>query len=197
MIKTLLATFCTAAALASPTQAATVVDTGTPTGAGLPLVFDASDWVAARIDVARQTTIDSIAGHLLGGSAGESFDISLYTGFAAPDQPLYTATAAYGSSEWSGASNLAWSVGPGSYWIEFELQPGQTLGSGSLTGALFDVGVAHPVTTATTSDWGFTYDASAQSIGLQVTSVPEPAQQAMLLAGLMLLTTLGLARRRG
>ena len=197
MTKTLLAAFCAAATLASPVQAATVVDTATPMGAGLPLVFDASDWVAARIDVAQQTTLGTIAGHILGGSAGESFDISLYTGTASPAQQLYTTTAAYGSSEWAGASNLAWTVGPGSYWVEFELQAGQTLGSGSVTGALFDVGVAHPVTTAATSDWGFTYDASAQSIGLQVTSVPEPAQQAMLLAGLMLLTTLGLARRRG
>ena len=64
-----------------------------------------------------------------------------------------------------------------------------------VTGALFDVGVAHPVTTATTSDWGFTYDPSAQSIGLKVSTVPWPASAALMLAGLGLLSAFGVARR--
>ena len=198
MTKTLLATFCAALALALPAHAATAVDTGTPNGtAGLPLTFDASDWVAAKITFAKATTIDRVDGHILGGAAGETFDLSLYTDAGRPDEQRFTTTAVYGSSGWNGASGLGWNVAAGTYWVEFEIQPGETLGWSSDTGALFDVGVAHPVTTATTSDWGFTYDASPLSIGLQVSTVPWPSSATLMLAGLVLLSTLGLARRRG
>ncbi len=200
MNKLLLSSFAAAAALASApsAQAALVVDTGTPNGSPVgSLVFDGSDWVAARVDFANAATIAAIAGHVLGGSAGETFDISLYDGGSAPGAQLFTTTATYGADGWNGASGLAWTVAPGSYWIEFEVNGNDTLGSTpTATGALFDTGVAHPVQTASTPDWGFTYDASAQSIGLQVSVVPEPAGAPQVLAGMLLLSTLSLARRR-
>jgi hypothetical protein len=196
MTKTVLLTALLA--LAPLAQAHTVVDTGTPNGAAVgSLVFDSSDWVAAQVNFADAATIDAIAGHILGGTAGETFDISLYDGGATPGSQLFTTTATYGIDGWNGASGLAWTVAPGSYWIEFEVNWNDTLGTTSTaTGALFDTGVAHPVQTATTPDWGFTYDASAQSIGLQVSVVPEPAGALPLLAGMLLLSTLSLARRR-
>ena len=199
MIKQLLAALSIATLYALPAHAAaTAVDTGTPNGtAGLPLVVDGSDWVAAQVSFANATTIDAIAGHILGGAAGETFDISLFTGTPGqgPGALLSTTTAIYGASGWNGASGLGWAVAAGDYWIEFEIQGVDTLGGSSVTGALFDVGVAHPVTTATTSDWGFTYDPSAQSIGLQVSTVPWPASAALMLAGLGLLSAFGVARR--
>ncbi len=200
MHKILLSTLAGAAtlALASAAQAATVVDTGTPNGSAVgSLVFDGSDWVAAQVGFANAAAIDAIAGHILGGTAGETFDISLFSGGTSPGSLLFTTTATYGADGWNGASGLGWTVAPGSYWIEFEVNFGDTLGTtATATGALFDVGVAHPVTTATTSDWGFTYDASVQSIGLQVSTVPWPASGTTMLAGLALLSALGLARRR-
>ena len=200
MNKHLIASLSAAAllALAPLAQAATVVDTGTPNGQAVgSLALDGSDWVAAQVGFADAATIDAIAAHILGGSAGETFDISLYEGGAAPGAPLFTTTATYGVDGWNGASGLNWSVGPGSYWIEFEVNWNDTLGSTpTATGALLDTGVAHPVQTATTPDWGFSYDASAQSIGLQVSVVPEPTGALQVLAGMLLLTSLGLARRR-
>ena len=195
MIKMLLTALLATASLA---HAATVVDTGTPNGPAVgSLVFDGSDWVAARVDFASASTVDAIAGHILGGSAGETFDISLYGGGAKPGAQLFTTTATYGADGWNGASGLAWTVAPGSYWIEFEVNWNDTLGNTpTATGALFDTGVAHPVPTATTPDGGFTYDASAQSIGLQVSVVPEPTGALQVLAGMLLLTSMSVVRRR-
>jgi hypothetical protein len=185
-------------ALALPAGAATVVDTGTPNGAAVgALVFDGSDWVAARVSFANAATIDAVAGHLLGGSAGETYDIALYEGGATPGAPLFATTATFGADGWNGASGLDWTVAPGSYWIEFEVNGNDTLGSTPTpTGALFDTGVAHPVQTATTPDWGFSYEAGAPSIGLRVSVVPEPTGALQVLAGMLLLTSLGVARRR-
>jgi hypothetical protein len=199
MNKTLLSSLGAAAALAfAPcAQAALAVDTGTPTSAVLPLVFDGSDWVAAQVSFANASTIDAIAGHILGGTTGETFDISLYDGGAKPGSQVFTTTATYGVDGWNGASGLNWTVAPGSYWIEFEVNWNDTLGTTpTATGALFDTGVAHPVQTATTPDWGFTYDASAQSIGLQVSVVPEPTGALQVLAGMLLLSSMSLVRRR-
>jgi hypothetical protein len=193
-----LAAAAAALGLAPCAQAALVVDTGAPNGSAVgSLVFDGSDWVAAQVDFAHAATIEAIATHMLGGSAGETFDISLYDGGATPGAPLFTTTATYDADGWNGASGLAWTVAPGSYWIEFEVNGNDTLGTTpTSTGALLDTGVAHPVPTAATPDWGFTYDASAQSIGLQVSVVPEPAAALQVLAGMLLLSTLSLARRR-
>ena len=184
-------------ALAPLARAAIVVDTGTPNGSPVgSLVFDGSDWVAAQVDFENPATIDAIAAHLLGGSAGETFDISLYDGGAAPGAPLFSTTATYGADGWNGATGLAWTVAPGRYWIEFEVNWNDTLGTTpTATGALFDTGVAHPVRTATTPDWGFSY-ADAPSIGLRVSAGPEPTGALQGLAGMLLLSTLSLARRR-
>ena len=145
----------------------------------------------------RAVIVLSRPGHIEGGTAGETFDISLYDGGATPGSQEFTTTATYGADGWNGASGLAWTVPAGSYWIEFEVNWEDTLGTTSTaTGALLDTGVANPVQTATTSDFGFTYDASAQSIGLQVSTVPEPASMVQLAGGALLLATLALARRR-
>jgi hypothetical protein len=196
MNNTILLATLAALAVAGSAHAAVIVDTGTPTGGNVgSLIFDGSDWIAAQVSFAKATSIDAIAGHVIGGTAGETFDISLYGGGTNPGAQQFTTTATYGAAGWNGVSGLGWNVGPGSYWIEFEVNWSDTLGTTSTaTGPLFDTGVAHPVQTATTSDMGFTYDASAQSIGLQVSSVPEPEAVALMLGGLALLSTL--ARRK-
>ena len=185
-------------ALAPAARAALAVDTGTPDGGAVgALVFDGSDWIAAQVSFATATTIDGIAGHLLGGRAGETFDIALLAGGDAPGAQQFITTATYAADGWNGASGLGWTVPAGSWWIEFEVNSNDTLGdTPTATGALFDTGVARPVPTATTADWGFTYDASASSIGLQVTTVPEPGTVPQLAAGALLLASMAVARRR-
>jgi len=199
MIKPLLA--ASLLALVAHARAATVVDTGTPDGHAVgALAFDGFDWVDAKLGFAQAATIDEIQGHILGGAAGETFDITLYAADAVqgPGTLLYTTTATYGASGWNGASGLGWSVAAGSYWVEFEIQGADTLGDSSVTGALFDTGAPNPLaTTASTPDAGFTYAVSPLSFGLQVSTVPWPSSASLMLVGLALLATRGLARRHG
>jgi hypothetical protein len=201
MIQSLFASLALLLALAPGAQAATlVVDTGTPNGqqAGA-LAFDGVDWVAGELAFAQAAQIDTVQGHLLGGTAGETFDISLLAddGGAGPGSLLYSTTATFGADGWNGVSGLdGWHVGPGHYWIEFEIQGDDTLGSGSVTGALFDTGAPHPLAiTASTSDAGFTYVDSPLSFGLRVSTVPWPSPAVLMLVGLALLSTRGFARR--
>lgn len=203
MTRTLLSTLAAVAALAlAPIAHATAaVDTGTPSGDPLfGFAFDANDWVATKVTFANATTIDSISGYLLGGGDGETFDIALYADGAKPTSlsQLGAATAIFGSDGWNGASGLGWHVAAGTYWIEFELNWNDTLGSSMSDGPLvFTTGVPNPVPTFTTPDSGFTYfDDGATSIGLQVSTVPWPASVWTMLAGVAMLASLGLARRR-
>ena len=203
-----LTSLCAAALLASAplVHAATVVDTGTPDGSAVgALAFDAMDWTAAHVSFAQASTVDSIQGHILGGAAGETFDVSLYASDAAhgPGTLLYTATATFGSDGWNGVANLGgWTVAAGSYWVEFEIQGDDTLGASSVTGALLDLGAPKPVAlTASTGDGGFSYQDGALSIGLRVdasavSAVPEASAALQVGAGMLLLMSLGLVRRR-
>lgn len=203
MIKTLLTTLLATASLA---HAATVVDTGTPSGVAVgALAFDAVDWTAAQVSFAQASNVNAIQGHILGGAAGETFDVSLYAADAAhgPGTLLYTTTATFGSDGWNGVSSLSgWTVAAGSYWVEFEIQGADTLGSRSLTGALLDLGAPKPVAhTASTGDGGFSYQDDALSFGLRVdasavSAVPDVPAALQVMAGMLLLTSLGLVRRR-
>ena len=208
MSRLMTKTFLTAAALLAATSfahAASVVDTGAPNGSAVGAVaFDSVDWTAAQVSFTQAADIGAIQGHVLGGAAGETFDISLFANDAVhgPGSLLYTTTATFGSDGWNGASGLSgWTVAAGSYWIEFEIQGDDTLGSSSVTGALLDLGAPNPVAvTASTSNSGFSYGVDALSIGLRVdtvSSVPEPTIALEMLAGAMLLlTSAGLVRRR-
>ena len=207
MIKTLTSLGAAALLAAAPlAHAALVVDTGTPNGSAVgALAFDAIDWTAAQVSFATDSNVNAIQGHILGGAAGETFDISLFSdeGANRPGTLLYTTTATYGAEGWNGVAGLnGWTVVAGSYWIEFEIQGGDTLGSSSVTGALLDLGAPNPLAlTASTSDGGFSYAGGTLALGLRVdatavSAVPEPAPAWQVLAGTLLLSSLALVRRR-
>ncbi len=64
-----------------------VLDTGTPTGTGGPLVLSSSQWEAAAFNVTAGETITSIAAYLTQGSGqpGDTFTFDIYSnnGFTA------------------------------------------------------------------------------------------------------------------
>jgi hypothetical protein len=195
MTKQLLAALAAAALFCLPAQAATVVDTGTPDGHAVgALAFDGVDWVAGQVSFAQAASLSSIQGHILGGTAGETFDVSLFAndGGTGPGSLLYTATATFGADGWNGLSGLqGWTVSAGSYWIEFEIQ-----GDDSLGNALLDLNAPNPLAnTVFTDTSGFHYEASPLSFGLQVSTVPWPSSASLVGVGLALLSALGLARR--
>ena len=207
MIKSLLASLSVAALLAATTaaQATLVADTGTPNGSAVgALAFDSIDWVAAQVTFAQASSVGGIQGHVLGGAAGETFDVSLFANDAVqgPGTLLYTTTATFGVDGWNGVSGLSgWTVAAGSYWIGLEIQGDDTLGSSSVTGALLDQGAPNPLAmTATTNDGGWSYQATPASFGLRVdvsavSALPWPSSASLMLAGVALLSALGLVRR--
>jgi hypothetical protein len=209
MIKSLLASLAAALTLcaALPAHAATVVDTGAPDGVAIgAYAFDSVDWYAAQVSFADASTIDAVMAHVLGGSAGETFTVSLYAdgGANLPGPSLYTATATFGSNGWNGVSGLSgWNVGAGTYWVGLEILDTDTLGAASVTGALLDRGAPAPLAHwAWDSTGGFGYDPlGGASMGLRVdasavSSVPWPASGTLMLAGLAMLTGLAGVRRR-
>ena len=204
MINKLLATAALLAA-SLPALAATVVDTGTPNGSALgALAFDSIDWAAAQVTFTQAAQVDAIQGHVLGGSAGETFDVTLFSdGAGVPGDAMYNATATFDADGWNGLSNLSgWTVAAGTYWVGFEIQGDDTLGSGSSDlGGLLDTGAPDPLAVTATTNDGWHYQGSgAQSFGLRVdadsvSSVPWPSSASLMLAGLLLLSALRFARR--
>jgi len=189
-----LLTLVTAATLAvhAPASAHTV-DTGTPNGQEIgALALDANDFYAGQVSFTTNALIQSAFAHLLGGAAGETFTVSLYDNAAnVPGATRYTTTATYGADGWNGASGLSgWLVGPGSYWIAFEVGAADTLGSASITGALLDVGAPNPLA-RTAFDAGSGYVATSRpltfGVRLDARVVPEPSTMALVFLGLGLI----------
>ena len=182
-------------------NAAHFVDTGTPNGSAIgAYTLDGTDFFAGQVTFAEAAQISAVFAHVLGGTAGETFSILLYGDSAGhlPGALLRSETATFGVDGWNGVSGLSgWNVRAGSYWIGLELGGTDTLGQGSVTGALLDRGVPHALA-HTAFDSGSGYQAGAFDFGLQVdaavTPVPEPETYALMLAGLGVIGAV--ARRR-
>jgi hypothetical protein len=187
----------------APAQASVLVDTGTPNGSAVgSYAFDGMDWYAGHVSFGAAYDLSAISAHLLGTTPAETFTVALYTDGAVPGDLLYSATATVGASGdgWtgvSGASLSGWHVAAGSYWVAFEIGSGDTLGGGSVTGALLDAGAPNPLAaTAFSSGAGYGLTASPLGIGLRIEGtlpVPEPTTGLLLAAGVAALALL----RRG
>ena len=184
---------------AGPAQAALAVDTGTPGGSFIgALVLDNSDSYAGSFTVAQAASVLSVSTHLLGTSPGESFTLALYADSTThmPGTLLFSATATAGADGWNGVNGLSgWALDVGTYWVGIEVGAGDTLGNGSSTGALVDVGAPSPLArTAFNAGSGWQVTAQPLAFGLRVdvSAVPEPAAWLLGLTGL---TALALRRR--
>ncbi|MBV9890734.1 MAG: PEP-CTERM sorting domain-containing protein [Rhizobacter sp.] len=188
-------------AVASPAHATRVVDTGTPNGSPIgAFILDGTDFYAGQVSFASNARIDAVSAHILGGAAGETFTVALYGDSAShlPGTLLQSATATFGSDGWNGPSALSgWNVSAGSYWIALEVGANDTLGQGSITGALLDHGVPNPLA-HTAFNAGGGYQAAQLDFGLRVdatvAAVPEPETYLLMMVGLAAVTAT--ARRR-
>jgi hypothetical protein len=192
-----LSTLALAAALLSgaQVQAASIADTGTPSGNSFPLELGGASWLAGQIDVSTATSIQSIQAYLNDMGAGGSFTVALYGDSAAhlPGNMLGSWAANFatpaGADGWNGVSGLDFAVQAGKYWVALEVQ-----GSDTFSGVA-PVGAPLPLAKYAFNDGGFAgYQAMPNAFGVQVTAVPEPEAFAMMLAGLALIG--GIARRR-
>jgi hypothetical protein len=176
-------------------SAATLIDTGTPTGT-LGNSVDPTDFLATRFTASNAWLIDGVSAYLTGGNSGDQFALSLYKDAAGlPGELVARTLVNWTAGGWNGTSALGWALpGAGSYWLGVE---GVWLGSDSglqTPGGSFTAntdGLTMPGITAF-SDGSYqngsaVYTAYDLSFGLQVTgAVPEPATAAQMLAGLLI-----------
>ena len=202
--------FCTTA------DAAVIVDTGAfycASGAGTqcggsPLSHDES--LAAKFSLQGVTNVTDIFGWMNTDAwSGNSLTIALYgDGGQLPDtsQALYssafsilrTGTGDGYRNEWQGLSGINWLLNPGSYWIAFEVRPGQDYSGYMPTG---EFGAPKPL-----SDEAFFYapnggwlELDSLNLGLRVSGdlvTPVPIPATVLLFGSALLPFGVVARRR-
>jgi PEP-CTERM motif len=197
-----LCSFAAAAFLACSLSAtaATLVDTGTPNGlTTFAYALDSNDFYAGQVSFASGGSITAISTHVLGTTPGETFSLVLYSNSVSnlPGTELYATTATLTADGWNGVTGLSgWTLAAGSYWVAVEVRDGDTAGSGSIAGTVLDKGAPAPLA-RTALNSGSGYGATPMSFGLRiegtVTAVPEPAQWALMAAGLGLMA---LTRRR-
>jgi hypothetical protein len=144
--------------------------------------------LAGKFTLSGTEQITAVAGWLNWNYAGQ-LDFSIATDAAGvPGSLLYTATVdvpvtPINHPDWRGASQLSWHVGAGDYWLVISV-PGNQSAFGSMPQGPVD----HPLE-AYAADWtysnGFAVISGAQ-YGMRITTsaVPEPADMALLLAGL-------------
>ena len=184
-------TFATAAVLAltlaaASANAALVVNTGTPDNSGNQVLIDSNDWLAGQVTFAQGYQINSISAYLdeLFPGSGSSFNITLYANTAANKVGalLDSATATFNGTGWNGASNLAWNVDSGTYWVGVEVSADQ----GSNLVAAQYAALAPLARTASNNGNLYMVDTTPVQFGLQIDAapVPEPTDLALLLAGL-------------
>jgi hypothetical protein len=173
--------------VAGAASAAVIVDTGPPAHGASQADYwlDSSDWLAARFDVTTTTSLTDITGYMFAKAAPGIFTIALYSGDETPQTELYSGQAtAKLPFAFYGLHGISWLVGPGSYWVAFEVRPGDTL-----DGLMPDnppSPVAHYAYYDATQDSD--YHAYDFTIALRVdgaaAAVPEPATWALMIVGL-------------
>ncbi|HVW69897.1 MAG TPA: hypothetical protein VHB68_13040 [Steroidobacteraceae bacterium] len=182
-------------------QAAYLLDTGIPSGSGLPVVLDSNDYAAAEFSLSAGQTITSIQAYVTAGidTSGDTFTISLYSdGSLGGRNPtsVYSGQATYTADGWNGLTGLdITGLTAGNYWVALEVNGSSdsALGLALPTGATG--GSAAALHYAFSNDGGTTYTVDdSLPIGLQVQAVPLPG--ALLLFGSGLLGLGGVARRR-
>jgi len=185
-------------------SAAFILDTGTPTGSGGPVVLNGSQWLAGEFSATAGETITSLSAYLdntatTGAGSTFTFDIYSGTGFLNTRgvTPVFSAAATFSADGWN-TTAVDWvPTTSGNYWLALQLPAA----SGRNPPA-FDAPLETGAGTGTVPAIAFAYAGSsgqytlsnADPVGLEVTAVPLPASAWLFASGL--LASLGTAFRR-
>ena len=191
MLKKMLTTLALTLSYSIGSNAAVIVDTGPgPSSQGGWSLYS-GQWLAAEFTLDQQFTLTDVKGWI-GGDVGTA-TVAIYTdGGSIPGSELFSSgfSAVSAGGDWSGASGQTWLLGPGIYWVAFEVRDGDN----------FDGWMSQPVSSPL-SDYAFTsvdnwINNDGMDFGVQISgvaSVPVPA--AAWLSGSALLGLVGVRRK--
>jgi hypothetical protein len=198
-----LAAFLLAPAIAS---AEFVLDTGTPTGTGAPVILSDAQSFAAEFQVtAAEEVITSLAAYLTQG-AGQpndtfTFDIYSNTGFTSRPSnrpaPVYSTTGTFTANGWNTAAVNNWTLGSGFYWLALQVSsPTQTKGLDLPLESSTSTGTQAALAFASAGTSGQYAVSGADPIGVQIQGSAVPLPAAFWLFGSGMLGLGAMARRR-
>ena len=113
-------------------RATTIVDTGPGPNApnGYSGTLYNQQWMAAAFTITNSITVTDVQGWISAETSGGNLTIGLYTagdsvpGSMVASTTLYVTMNAF--ANWVGQSALNWTLGPGTYWVSFEVHTGST-----------------------------------------------------------------------
>lgn len=143
----------TLALIASLAQAATVIDTGTPSGfGGGGPILNPNQWAAGLFSIDTTYLITDVYGWI--GSdfhgSGSGLTVTIYNNAGGlPGTEIYSArnpSTAPASSQWFGVNQLAWPLPAGDYWVAFEVRAPDDFDSLFMHGGGHGSGPPNPLT---------------------------------------------------
>jgi hypothetical protein len=185
-----------------------VLDTGTPTGTGAPVVLSTAQWLAGEFAVTAGEDITDLSAYLTQGvgQPGDKFTFDIYsstgfTGRASGRTVVFSATGTFTANGWNTTAVNFTPTTSGDYWLALQVSSTtQTKGLDAPVEASGGTGTVPAIAYAylgagTSSEYTTT---AAPAIGLEVTAAaPVPLPPAIWLLGSGLLGFAGtMARRR-
>ena len=186
MMKFLPIALAATLSIAAPAQAATIVDTGTPTGNYIPVNPEQS--VAGRFSLTSRTTLTDVQGYI--GAEISDFTIAISQG-SLPGTALYSGTfTSVKMDSFQGLVGLSWILDAGDYWVSFS--------SSGYAG--MKKGAPRPMSETAYTDPRWGWGSYPMSMGVRISgvaaAVPEPATWAMMLLGFGMVGAASRYRRR-
>lgn len=207
MKKLLLVFTCLLLIIPTHGFAVTIVDTGEPPdscgGWSLYYTQDNNQWLAAEFSIDNPGyTITDIEGWMK-SDPGKSLTLAVYgDGGGTPDasNELYSGIITSSASgniwnDWYGLHNLAWSLDAGTYWVSFEVRPGNNYNGSMPFPAPNPLGKDEARWQDGT--WiRISADHSPLDIGVRIEGDPVPEPATMLLLGSGLVGIVGFRRKK-